>query len=267
MPAFRVRLAVVLALGAIVCWAMPHEAPAQSRSQCAGELMVAQNRYLDGRFDDAVTLLRECLDRETLSAEEAVRVYRLICLASLNKGDQEQARQAIRDLLRRAPDYQADPVQDPPSYARLVDGVRQEVAAQAAPEAPPVAEEEDPPADPAEEDEPPADPAEEDEPPADPVEEEDPQTDPIEEEEPPVEAEEDPEAQPEADQPDETPPVLPPISDDPSVSPVGGEPVVRRGLLRTPRSWLLATGGAIVVATAVALAFGGSAESSPAPPR
>ncbi len=66
--------------------------------------------------------------------DEAVQVYRLMGLAAMNKGDLEQAQQAIRELLQIVPSYEADPIQDTPSYTTLVAIVRQEVATEALPE-------------------------------------------------------------------------------------------------------------------------------------
>ena len=71
--------------------------------------------------------------RGPMAVDEAVQVYRLISLSHLTKGDLEPAQQTVRDLLRTAPTYQADPIQDPPSYVTMVDVVRQEMAAAAQP--------------------------------------------------------------------------------------------------------------------------------------
>ena len=228
MPVFSLRLVVVPILLTALWLGIPLGVAAQPREKCTEDRAIAENRYLDGRFDEALTLLQQCLDREELFVDEAVQVYRLISLAHLNKGDLEQARQAVRTLLLHAPAYQADPVQDPPSYTTMVDVVRQELEAQALPEVTPETS--------------------------------------VEEEEAPV-LQEEPEEQPSADQPQ--PLADQPPADEQVATPLNirPQPTQRRVLLRTPRSWLLATGGAIVVATAVALVFGGRSESSPAPPR
>ena len=109
------------------------DAFAQPRDKCAEERADAKNFYLEGQFDEAIRLLQACLVREELFVDEAVQVYRLMGLAAINKGDLEQAQQAIRDLLQRVPSYEADPIQDPPSYMTLVAVVRQEVAAEQTP--------------------------------------------------------------------------------------------------------------------------------------
>ncbi len=248
MPVFRLRRAVVSMLLTAFLLGFSLDAAAQTGEKCVEERTVAENRYLEGSFDEAVTLLQQCLDREELSVAEAVQVFRLMGLAYMNKGDQEQARQAIRNLLLSAPAYQADPVQDPPSYTTLVNDVRQALEAQALPEVTPET--------PVDEEEAPVD---EEETPVDEEETPVPQED---EEDVPVSQEE-----PQADQPQEAFPVQPPPDEQVAPPLVTRPQTTQRRVLRTPRSWLLATGGAIVLGAAAALLFGSSSESSPGPPR
>ena len=119
---------------------------AQER-QCEEEFRRADAVYLEGRFDDTIRLLRTCLDRATLFVEEAIPVYRLLAMAHLNQGENAEAQATIADLLVLAPDYEADPIQDPPSYVSLVADQRaaiarhQEVVAEVEEETSPVEEE------------------------------------------------------------------------------------------------------------------------------
>ena len=106
-------------------------AAAQPRDKCVEERADAENFYLEGQFDEAIRLLQACVVREELFVDEAVQVYRLMGLAYMNKSDMEQAQRVIHDLLQIVPNYEADPIQDPPSYMTLVALVRQEVAAEA----------------------------------------------------------------------------------------------------------------------------------------
>ncbi len=214
-----------LILGVTLLLGLSPEAWAQTGEKCTPERTLAENNYLEGKFDEAVAALQVCLDREELSIEEAVKVYRLLGLVYLNSGDTDNAQQTMRELLAIDPSYQADAVQDPPSYAAMVDAVREEMAAAA-----PVEEE-----------------------PADPVTE-------VPEEEAPVVTDQ-PQVDPSVLGPEVTPP-----SDQPAMTPII-TPSQRKRLLQTPRSWLVATGGALVLGAAVAIALGGSKESFPAPPR
>ncbi len=124
-PLFRgVFLATVLLVVSLDAFAQP-------RDKCAEERADAENFYLEGQFDEAIRLLHACVVREELFVDEAVQVYRLMGLAYMNKSDMEQAQRTIYDLLQIVPNYEADPIQDPPSYMTLVALVRQEVAAEA----------------------------------------------------------------------------------------------------------------------------------------
>lgn len=221
-------------------------------SACAGTVMAqetgaacpeayseAESHYLNGRFGQAVELLRGCLDQEQPSGEGSVRIYRLLALAYLYDGEDGAARQAVHGLLERVPDYTPDPVQDPPSYASLVASVREER----------VAAEPEPPADERapepEQGETPQDEPQTDAPqPAD----EAPVAAPRDDDESPAEADET--TPPSQEEP--PPPFLPP---DESLT--GGEDAPSRPPLNGPKRWLMVTGGAAVVFTAVALALGG----------
>ena len=212
----QILLAMVLL---IVC----PDANAQPRDKCALERADAEQAYFEGQFDEAIRLLQACLVREELFVDEAVQVYRLMGLAAMNKGDMDQARQAIRDVLQLVPAYEGDPIQDPPSYTTLVAVVRQEVAAEAlvVEEEQALAEEEQAP--PEEEPEAPADSAH------------------VVRDQP----------QPRADEPEVTP-FIP-----------QNQPPAQRRSVATPKTWFLATGGAMVVITAVALALGGGSSNNP----
>lgn len=96
---------------------------------CASEVVEAEDMYRDGRFEEAVRLLSDCLDVRTgIDAETAVRGYRLLGLARLQTGDIAGARIAVLRVFARDPDYEADPVFDPPGYQALVETVRHQLA-------------------------------------------------------------------------------------------------------------------------------------------
>ena len=110
-----------------------------AQAACGPALVDAEEAYLEGRFDRATELLAACLEGAEAPAPDLIRAHRLLALAAINQGDAPGARQAIEGLLAVAPDYEPDPVQDPPSYTVLAlivkDQVEQERAAQAAAEA------------------------------------------------------------------------------------------------------------------------------------
>ncbi len=122
----RSLLFIVLLAGA------PFPALAQFSGHCAAELREAEQSYVRGTFSRTVRLVESCLDGRALETEARVRAYRLLTLAYLQQGDTENARVAAVRLLRAAPGYTPDPVQDPPSYVALLTIVEQDLRAEGA---------------------------------------------------------------------------------------------------------------------------------------
>lgn len=123
----RRPLAVVLFLALTV-----PIAAAQEASTCDEELEAAESAYVEGRFDDAIQTAVSCLDRADIETAQAVEGYRLLALALIRKDELPDARAAIVRLLDVYPEYEPDPIVDPPSYTALVDIVRQQVGPQTA---------------------------------------------------------------------------------------------------------------------------------------
>lgn len=99
--------------------------PVATRSPCSLAFEAAMASYHAEEYNETVRHLSECLNQETeANTEEAVRVYRLLTLAHLGKGDLGSARATIVRLLTVAPDYAPDPDEDPRSYRALVRIVR-----------------------------------------------------------------------------------------------------------------------------------------------
>lgn len=100
---------------------------AQEASPCEEALGAAESAYLNGNFDEAIRLISPCLDRSDVPEEQAVQAYRLLSLAHLQQDELPEARAAIVDIFSIRPGYEADPVEDPPSYVSLVSIVRSDV--------------------------------------------------------------------------------------------------------------------------------------------
>lgn len=102
--------------------------PGRSYGQvsCERVLVRANDYYYDARFDDAIVLLKQCLDQGAFSQEEHLQVYTLLSLACFANRQEADARQAIQVLLSLHPDYEPDPISAQPSYRALVEDVRGE---------------------------------------------------------------------------------------------------------------------------------------------
>lgn len=111
----------------LVLWLDPGAvAHLQAQISCETELTEAQQKYDNGRFDEAIEMVQRCLEQSGLSEATQLRAYRLMALAYQGKDYVSQAREAIRQLLKLVPNYMPDPVQDTPSYIELVNQVRAE---------------------------------------------------------------------------------------------------------------------------------------------
>jgi len=106
---------------------LPFWAAAQTQEDCQAKLPQAEVAFTDARFDDAIKLLTDCLDKGgfTDSADKQ-RAYRLLGLAYLAKDYIEQAKSAINKLLDLMPVYEPDPDQDPPAFIQIFETVKRE---------------------------------------------------------------------------------------------------------------------------------------------
>lgn len=113
-------------------------ATAQEGPTCEEAIAAGEEAYLNTNFQEAINRVSACLDRQDVPENQAVRAYRLLSLAHLRLNELQQARAAIVNILGLRPEYEADPVQDPPEYVSLVSIVKREVQ----PAGPPPADEE-----------------------------------------------------------------------------------------------------------------------------
>lgn len=98
----------------------------QSSGVCAEQLAGAEQKYNTGRFDEAIGLITECLGKPGISEQEKMKAYRLLGLSYIAKDYLEDAKTAVKKLLDMVPNYQSDPVQDPPPFTKLVEELKQE---------------------------------------------------------------------------------------------------------------------------------------------
>jgi tetratricopeptide (TPR) repeat protein len=126
MPMYLTKKAVYAALVwlLIICFISPSMAQVVD---CHDELAQAEESYKKGRFEEAITLLESCLEKQGLPQSDRRKAYRLLGLTYLAQDYRDQAKQAVTQLLRLVPDYISDPNQDPPPFSRMVDEIRREI--------------------------------------------------------------------------------------------------------------------------------------------
>jgi len=99
----------------------------QAQASCEQALASATGYYYDARFDEAISLLKGCLEQGAFSQDDQILAYTLLSLACFANRHEADARKAIRILLSLTPDYTPDPLSAQPSYRALVEDVRREM--------------------------------------------------------------------------------------------------------------------------------------------
>ena len=114
--------------------AVPTQVLAQDRLDCENALARAEDSYNNGRFDDALGVLRSCLRQGAFPEDEQQKdVYLLIGRANYAKDLVAEAKDALRQLLSIVPNYQPDTGTLPPSFVQLLEEVRTEMEERAPP--------------------------------------------------------------------------------------------------------------------------------------
>lgn len=123
----RMCLIRIALLGIGISLLGPQMIHAQAQDRCERAIAEAETQYVEGRFGEVITTLAPCMNRDDILIEDAVAAYRLRALAFIRRGDVEEARLALIELLSREPEYEPDPIRDIPSYVALVELVRREL--------------------------------------------------------------------------------------------------------------------------------------------
>ena len=89
----------------------------------------AEQKYTEGRFDETIALLTVCIDSPNVTREQKQRAYRLMGLTYIAKDYLTEAKISIENLLKLVPNYQPDPIFDPPPFINLVKEVQDETVA------------------------------------------------------------------------------------------------------------------------------------------
>ena len=100
---------------------------AQQGNNCREELDEANALYTVGRFDETIVLIDQCLEKTGIPDADQRFAYRLKGLSYIGKGLEGDARASIRLLLTLVPNYEPDPIQDPPDFVSLVQELKDEM--------------------------------------------------------------------------------------------------------------------------------------------
>jgi tetratricopeptide (TPR) repeat protein len=87
----------------------------------AGEPQVERGEgyYEQSRFDEAIGLLKDLVQNNTLSGQELERAREILARSYVKKGYPVQAREMFKEILRANPDWRPDPIRVPPDEAAV----------------------------------------------------------------------------------------------------------------------------------------------------
>ena len=125
MPAFHFRL--LIGLVAFLSVGRPAGAQSTLPDACDAGLADATALYEARDFAAVEPLVIECVYHPDASPEAMQRGYRLLALAFVKQDLLAEARLAIVKILGVDVGYEADPIQDPPTYVALVGTVKDQL--------------------------------------------------------------------------------------------------------------------------------------------
>jgi tetratricopeptide (TPR) repeat protein len=99
---------------------------AQVKGVCEERLKEAEKNFYDGLFDDAITLLNQCLKEPNIAQQERAKTHELLAKVYLGKDYLDQAENALKKLLELVPTYAPNPERDTPTFITLVEKVKSE---------------------------------------------------------------------------------------------------------------------------------------------
>ncbi len=100
---------------------------AQTGSNCEMELIEAEEKYTNGKFDEAMNIVQKCLNKEDISEVNEKRGLKLIVKIHLAKNDDKEAKNTVLILLEKFPDFKPDLISDLPEFRNLVEQTKLEM--------------------------------------------------------------------------------------------------------------------------------------------
>lgn len=115
----------VILLITLMCITVSQAQREQSENACAKVLRSARTSYEQGRIEEVPDLLRECL-KSGFNEIERVEAHRLLILSYLYYDERAAAEEAMLQFLKIEPEYEVNPVVDPPEFINLYNTFRTE---------------------------------------------------------------------------------------------------------------------------------------------
>ncbi len=132
---FRTTLASVVLLAHLANYLVPAAALAQGGS--ASNVQRGQEYYEQSRFDEAIGLLKDLVDRGALTGADLQHARELLARSYVKKGYPVQGKEMFKGILRGNPQWRPDPIRVPPDETAVFEQALKEYTAEAAGGTPP----------------------------------------------------------------------------------------------------------------------------------
>uniref|UniRef100_A0A832IB18 Tetratricopeptide repeat protein n=1 Tax=Eiseniibacteriota bacterium TaxID=2212470 RepID=A0A832IB18_UNCEI len=110
---WRSALTVLVLAAQLAQWSAPLTALAQTGAQ-RPPVQRGQEYYEQSRFDEAISLLKDLVDRGMLQGEELRKARELLARSYVKKGYPTQAKEMFKAVLKDNPSWRPDPIRVPP---------------------------------------------------------------------------------------------------------------------------------------------------------
>ena len=96
---------------------------AQTVDQCSQQLISAEEEYQLGKWNESIELIEKCLKKPNLSEIEKGKAFRILSLIYIAMQSEEEANNAVRNLLIMVPKYKIQSDKDPPTLQKYIDDI------------------------------------------------------------------------------------------------------------------------------------------------
>jgi tetratricopeptide (TPR) repeat protein len=105
--------------------------PVAAQTTSKAPVVRGQEYYEQSRFDEAITLLRDLVDRGALSGDDLQKAREILARSYVKKGYPAQAKDMFKAILRTNPDYRPDPIRVPPDETAVFEQALKEYKSEA----------------------------------------------------------------------------------------------------------------------------------------
>jgi hypothetical protein len=106
--------------------------PASAQTSSKTPVVRGQEYYEQSRFDEAISLLRDLVDRGALSGDDLAKAREILARSYVKKGYPAQAKDMFKAILRTNPEYRPDPIRVPPDETAVFEQALKEFGSEAA---------------------------------------------------------------------------------------------------------------------------------------